>query len=103
MLWNLYPYILVTFPVGWIFNILLLPLWSQTFWIELYWNAFSIVNIFVEIMLVPYYCVAFFFTIFNAMAARPMYRDFSAALVSLTGIEASKFTALGDDFDPFDQ
>ena len=87
MIWNLLPYLIVDFPIAIVLDILLFPIWIKQAWIELYWNIYWILNIFVEIALTPYYCVAFFFTIFSAMAQRPMYQDMSSAVANFLGVE----------------
>ena len=71
MLWNLYPFVVWLWPIGLVLNVLLLPIWLVTLWIEIAWNSYVVVNFSIDLMLSPYYCLMAFITVFEAMGSRP--------------------------------
>ena len=94
MIYNLWPFTLLTWPYAWILNIFLFVFWIGTAWVEVAWNTYIFVNYGIDILLSPYYFLMAFLTVYEALGSRPQYladlpenrADLSMDIVSFLGL-----------------
>ena len=73
MLWDIFPFLWLTWPIGWLFDIFLFPFWFMSAWVDIAYNLYVVTDFFVDLFLLPYYCIAEGIVMFKALKNRPMY------------------------------
>ena len=89
MILNLYPFVVFfAIPAG-IIDILLLPLLWPTFWIDITYNCYLILDTLINLLLTPWSMFMGVYVIVAAMSERPMYtNDLAAKLFSAIGLQS---------------
>ena len=77
MWWNVWPWgpIMWSLGVAPLLDIVLLFLWVPQIWFEFIYNAYKVMNLVIDLSLLPIWLVIYSFQILYAVANRPIYTE----------------------------
>ena len=79
MILNLYPFFIFFAIPALLIDFFFLPLVFPTFWIDLTYNAYLLLDTFINALLSPVFIYYWLYVVIAAMAERPMYRGYDVA------------------------